>query len=61
MSGPSDNGLAAIFGWPVVVAGLSLAGLLVALFWEGPVDLFASLLLAAPVVAALLARARRAR
>ena len=26
MSGPSDNGLAAIFGWPVVVAGLSLVG-----------------------------------
>ena len=61
MSGPSDNGLTAILGWPIVVAGLSLTGLLVALFWEGPVDLFASLLLTAPVVATLLARARRAR
>ena len=60
MSRSDGKGWTVVFGWPLVIAALSLAGLVIALFWEGRVDAFAGVLLAAPVVATVLARWKRA-
>lgn len=58
---PEARSLGAVFGWPLVIGALSLAGLVIALFWEGPVDWLAGALLAAPVLATVIARVKRAR
>ena len=50
MSRSDGKGWTVVFGWPLVIA----------LFWEGRVDAFAGVLLAAPVVATVLARWKRA-
>jgi hypothetical protein len=56
---PADRSLWAIFRWPVLVALLSVVGLLSALLGDGVWDVLSWCLLACPVLLSLLGWRRR--
>jgi|GEM_PF-6883662 len=50
MAGRNKSGLAAIFGKPLILAAVSLIGLIAALLYDGPIDLLLGLIVAVPLV-----------
>lgn len=51
----------AIFRWPLLLAVISVIGLVAALLTEGSIDLFWSILVSLPILVIALALRRRAR